>query len=180
MLACSGQFALCFHSGPEPYPCKLYPDGLSANCQCMVFNKTNYTLIDGILNYPVYLSTIQACGANVSGCQQTNQAPVCKFLNGGALIPGANVISTFDPDSHDLIVKALKGQEKITVCQKAPYAGCMSAPCQLNSDGSTATCKCPVFYGRFQLVGDQAQCSLGGDLVPSASYFPTLDNNPPR
>jgi hypothetical protein len=52
----------------------------------------------------------------------------------------------------------------------------MTAPCLLNSDG-TANCKCPVFYGNFQLVGKNAQCSLGGGLVPSASYIPILDTN---
>lgn len=54
----------------------------------------------------------------------------------------------------------------------------MTAPCELNSDGSTANCKCPVFYGKFQLIGHNAQCSLGGDLVPSASYIPLLDSHP--
>jgi hypothetical protein len=54
----------------------------------------------------------------------------------------------------------------------------MTAPCTLSADGSTATCKCPVFYGTFQLAGKNQQCSLAGDLVPSASYIPTLDNQP--
>jgi hypothetical protein len=66
----------------------------------------------------------------------------------------------------------------VTVCSqppvRLPFAGCMTAPCKLNSDGSTAQCKCP---GTFQLIGKNAQCSLGGDLVPSASYIPRLDNN---
>jgi hypothetical protein len=61
-----------------------------------------------------------------------------------------------------------------TECKRAPYAECMTAPGLLNSD-RTANCKCPVFYGNFQLVGTGAQCSLGGRLVPSASYFPLLD-----
>ncbi len=178
-LACTGQFALCFHSGPEPYPCTLSPDGRSADCKCTVSTKTNYTLINAILNYPVYLDTIALCGADGSLCTGTNQAPVCQFLTAGRLIPGADVLSTFDPDSHDAIVHALMGQEKITVCQKAAYAGCMTAPCRLNSDG-TANCKCPVFYGKFQLIGEGAQCSLGGDLVPSADYVPILDTNPPK
>src|SRR5664279_2073297 len=38
MLACTGQFALCFHSGPEPLPCTLSPDGRSADCKCIVMN----------------------------------------------------------------------------------------------------------------------------------------------
>lgn len=177
MLSCTSQFALCFHSGADPYPCHLFPDGRSANCTCMVLNKTNYTLISAILNYPVYVDTVKLCGADGSLCTEANQAPVCKYLDTGALVPGANAISTFDPGSHDDIVKAIKGQNPVTVCSKAPYAGCMTAPCELNSDGSTAQCKCPVFNGTFQLIGKNAQCSLGGDLVPSAAYMPILDTN---
>jgi hypothetical protein len=178
-LACSGQFALCFHSGADPYPCHLSPDGRSADCKCTVSTKTNYVLLTAILNYPVYLDTVALCGADGSLCGGTNQAPVCQFLTAGRLIPGADVLSTFDPDSHDTIIKILKGQETVTVCPKAPYAGCMTAPCRLNSDG-TANCKCPVFTGKFQLVGAGAQCSLGGDLVPSSDYVPILDNQAPH
>jgi hypothetical protein len=54
----------------------------------------------------------------------------------------------------------------------------MMAPCQLDKGGSTATCKWLIFYGKFQLVGSGAQCSLGGNLVPSASYVPELDEDP--
>jgi len=178
MLACNSQFALCFHSGADPYPCRLSPDGRSANCLCTVATKTNYTLMTAILNYQVYTSTVQACGPDGSGCSQPGQAPVCSYLNNGALIPGADVLSTYDPESRLEIIKAIAaGESGITTCSKAPYAGCMTAPCQLNGDG-TANCKCPVFYGDFQLVGRDAQCSLGGDLVPSASYIPVLDSHP--
>ena len=179
MLACSSQFALCFHSGPEPYPCTLSPDGQSANCLCTVSTKTNYTLMTAILNYSVYTATFNQCGSTGAGCPNTGDAPVCNYLQGGALIPGANVLSTYDPDSRQAILKALaSGKPSTTTCPKAPYAACMTAPCTLSADGSTATCKCPVFYGKFQLVGTGAQCSLGGDLVPSASYIPVLDNLP--
>lgn len=178
MLGCSTQFALCFHSGADPYPCHLSPDGRSANCLCTVATQTNYTLLTAILNYPVYTATLNACGSNGAGCSQVGQAPVCSYLNGGALIPGANVLSTYDPESHNQLVKAFASNEAaITTCAKAPYAACMTAPCTLNSDG-TANCKCPVFYGKFQLVGKHAECSLGGDLVPSASYIPVLDKLP--
>jgi hypothetical protein len=179
MLGCSTQFALCFHSGPEPFPCTLSPDGQSANCTCTVATATNYTLINAILNYPVYSATVAQCGTDGSLCPTVGQAPVCGYLQGGALMPGANVISTFDSNSRLEIIKALaSGSSAITNCAKAPYAACMTAPCTLSSDGSSATCKCPVFYGKFQLLGDRAQCSLGGDLVPSASYVPLLDNRP--
>jgi hypothetical protein len=183
-LACSPQFALCFHSGQYPLPCHLAPDGRSANCKCLVLNETNYVLLTAILNRPVYLDTVEACGTDGSLCGGTDQAPVCNYLKGGALIPGADVISTYDPGAHQDLVDALQGKNPVTVCSpppaRLPFAGCMTAPCKLNSDGSTAQCKCPVFYGTFQLVGKNAQCSLGGDLVPSASYIPKLDTSPPK
>lgn len=177
LLACSSQFALCFHSGADPLPCTISKNGSSAQCKCTVATETNYTLINAILNYPVYLATVQACGADGSSCTATNSAPVCALLDGGKLIPGAKVISTFDPGSQGDIVTAIQeGPSAVTVCDKAPYAACMTAPCKLDKGGSTATCKCPVFYGKFMLVGADAQCSLGGKLVPSASYIPELDN----
>jgi hypothetical protein len=177
MLACSTQFALCFHSGAEPYPCTLSADGQSANCLCTVATSTNYTLLTAILNYQVYNATLQQCGSDGSGCPNVGQAPVCSYLQGGTLIPGADVLSTYDPQSRQELVNFFgTGNPAYTECTKAPYAGCMTAPCLLNSDG-TANCKCPVFYGNFQLVGKNAQCSLGGGLVPSASYIPILDTN---
>ena len=179
LLACDTQFALCFHSGPEPYPCKLSPDGNSAYCQCTVATETNYTLLTAILNYYVYQQTLQTCSPDGSNCPSTGDAPVCQYLNNGALIPGANVISTFDPASQAELLEVIEeGPSAVTQCAKGPYAACMTAPCTLNPGGTTATCKCPVFYGKFQLVGSGAQCSLGGNLVNSASYNPALDSNP--
>ena len=181
-LACSSQFALCFQSGKPPLPCTLSPDGRSADCKCLVYNKTNYVLATAILNYPVYQSTVQACFPNgttgPNSCTATNTAPVCQYLPEGALIPGANVISTYDPSTQEALVKAMSFQAPTTTCPKAPFAGCMTAPCTLDEGGHTATCKCPVFYGRFTLMGASAQCTLGGTLVPSASYIPRLDPNP--
>jgi hypothetical protein len=171
-LACSPQFALCFHSGPDPYPCHISPDGRSADCLCTVGTSTNYTLITAILNRDVYDATVNVCKADGRKCTQTDQAPVCQYLTGGALIPGADVISTYDHDTLQEIIKAVfEGNAGLKHCPKGPYAGCMTAPCKLNSNG-TANCKCPVFYGEFQLTGSNAKCSLGGDLIPSASYNP--------
>lgn len=176
-LACSAQFALCFHSGPDPLPCHLAPDGRSANCLCTVQTTTNYVLETSILNYPVYLATVKKCGPYGVLCPKTDDAPVCKLLTNGELIPGADVISTFDPESKQEIVKALATAGKdFLKCDKGAYAGCMTAPCRDNGDG-TANCKCPVFYGPFQLTGKNAQCSLGGDLINSASYNPGLDTS---
>ena len=70
---------------------------------------TNYVLSTAILNHSVYLDTIDACGADGAGCQNiqdpqnTQVAPVCEFLGNGQLIPGAQVISTYDPDSTQRI-----------------------------------------------------------------------------
>jgi len=178
-LKCTSQFALCFESGKPPLPCTLSPDGRSADCKCLVFNKTNYVLVTAILNYPVYQSTVQSCFPNgttgTNTCTAANSAPVCRYLPGGALIPGADVISTYDPSTQESLTKALNHQAPTTTCTKAPFAGCMTAPCTLDDGGVTATCKCPVFYGRFTLAGSGAQCSLGGNFVPSASYIPKLD-----
>ena len=177
-LACSGQFALCFHSGPEPYPCKLSKDGRSADCTCKVMNGTNYVLITAILNWDVYEQTVadDACGADGSGCPPTDSsaapAPVCGFLDNGQLIPGAQVISTYDPESTQSIMDTIPpGASPLMPCN-GPFAGCMTAPCKLSKDGQSAQCTCPVFYGSFQLVGPNASCNLGGGLVPSGSYNP--------
>jgi hypothetical protein len=178
MLRCSSQYALCFESGLPPLPCTLSPDGRSADCKCLVRSDANYVLETAILNYPVYLATVQGCNADPLGCKKPNSAKVCQYLPGGALIPGADVISTYDSNTQDALVKAVNHQSPVTTCAKAPFAGCMTAPCTLDADGHTATCKCPVFTGRFTLVGAGAQCSLGGNFVPSASYIPALDPNP--
>lgn len=181
-LGCSTQFALCFHSGAEPYPCTLSADGQSANCLCTVATEVNYTLIDAILNYDVYTATVQRCNADGSGCPNTGDAPVCSYLQSQTLMPGGNVFSTYDTESRQEILKALAMKNAgVTQCKDEPYAGCMTAPCLLNSDG-TANCKCPVFYGDFELTGRHAQCTLGHNLVPSASYIPSIDiyKNIPR
>ena len=122
----------------------------------------------------MYNATVSTCGADGALCTQTDQAPVCKYISGGALIPGADVISTYDHDSLEEIIQAVfQHKAGLVRCPKGPYAGCMTAPCKLNDNG-TANCKCPVFYGEFQLTGKDAQCSLGGDLIPSASYNPAV------
>ncbi len=179
-LACTGQFALCFHSGAEPLPCKLSKDGRSANCTCTVHNSTNFVLITAILNREVYETTVDvdACGADGSGCTAPDEAPVCAFLDNGKLIPGAQVISTYDPDSTNAIKDAIPpGVSPLTPCN-GPFAGCMTAPCRLTKNGQ-AECTCPVFWGHFQLVGPAATCHLGGGLVPSASYNPKRDPTVP-
>jgi hypothetical protein len=65
----------------------------------------------------------------------------------------------------------------MTVCPKAPYAGCMTAPCKITQSGN-AECSCPIFWGIFQLAQPDAQCTLADNLVWSASYVPALDTSP--
>jgi hypothetical protein len=177
-LPCTGKYALCFHSGPEPLPCTLTEDGRFANCTCDVGDGVNLVLMTAILNEDVYRETVQACGDDGRRCQTQDSAPVCKYLRDGSLIPDADVISDFVPDSTSALRGATDGgSPPVTNCD-GPFAGCMTAPCTMQDDG-TAVCSCPVFYGRFQLTGAGQACTLGGDLVPSASYSPALDPNLP-
>jgi hypothetical protein len=177
VVPCEGRYALCFHSGPEPLPCKLDRRGRFANCTCTVEDGINYVLISGILNYEVYLDTIKACGVDGSRCSKPGSAPVCTAIAEGKLIPGAQVISTYSPDVQGGF-SALLGKETgapaVTNCPKGPYAGCMTAPCKETRSGD-AVCSCPIFWGPFQLTGEGANCTLGDDLVNSASYNPALD-----
>ncbi|HLJ43536.1 MAG TPA: hypothetical protein VKT12_04895 [Candidatus Binataceae bacterium] len=175
-VPCIGQYALCFESGPEPLPCKLSPDGRFANCKCVVKTGLNFVLITSILNEKVYQETVAQCGSDGAGCTvdtvDTNPAPVCKAMQDGNLIPGAEVISDWSPDVQRLLTEG--GTPPLTVCDKAPYAGCMTAPCRQTKDGY-AECSCPIFWGIFQIFGEGAQCTLSDDLVNSASYDPVRD-----
>ena len=143
--------------------------------------RTNYVLITAILNRDVYEQTVRRVWRRWLGLPPTSPnaaAPVCGFLDNGKLIPGAQVISTYDPDSTSAIQDAIPpGVSPLTPCT-GPFAGCMTAPCKLTKNGQ-AECTCPVFWGNFQLVGPSAACSLGGDLVPSASYNPSRDPTVP-
>jgi hypothetical protein len=171
-LPCTGHYALCFESGPEPLPCELTPDGRFANCKCVVKTGLNFVLITSILNERVYQDTVGQCGTDGAGCTAVDSAPVCKAIQDGSLIPGADVISDWSPDVQGLLTEGSPPQ--LTICDKGPYAGCMTAPCKLTPSGD-AICSCPIFWGIFQLLGDGAQCSLSDDLVNSASYNPARD-----
>jgi hypothetical protein len=176
-VPCTGQYALCFSSGPEPLPCKLRPDGRSADCKCTVESGRNYVLMTSILNYRVYQETVKVCGADGSACATTpDKAPVCRAIKEGRLIPGADVISTFSTSQASVLAQShmmAPNKPALTICPKAPYAGCMTAPCRMS--GGYAQCSCPVFWGIFQLAQANAQCTLADHLVWSASYDPTLD-----
>lgn len=180
-LPCTGQYALCFHSGPEPLPCKLSPDGRFADCKCTVESGRNYVLMTAILNYRVYQETVKLCGADGSGCATVpDKAPVCRAIKEGKLIPGADLISTFSTSQASLLAKShmlAPNKPALTICPKAPYAGCMTAPCRMTSSGF-AQCSCPAFWGVFQLSQANAQCTLSDHLIWSASYDPTFDTLP--
>ncbi|HXJ83438.1 MAG TPA: hypothetical protein VMS64_32730 [Candidatus Methylomirabilis sp.] len=175
-LQCSSKFALCFHSGAEPLPCRLSEDGRFAKCTCTVMDGINYVLSTAILNYDVYLKTFWKCGDEGQNCTTTNDAPVCNYLDKGKLIPGAQIISTFDTSSTNTVQATIPPTPPLN-CD-GPFAGCMTAPCTLKKNGQ-AECSCPVFWGHFQLYGPNAQCDLAGDLVPSASYNPKHDPDVP-
>jgi hypothetical protein len=177
LLPCTGKYALCFNSGPEPLPCELTEDGRFADCTCTVQRGINFVLITGILNYEVYQETVRICGTDGSGCSGVDTAPVCKAIREGKLIPGADVVSTFGPSSKSDLVKLQTPNapnKPLTICPKAPYAGCMTAPCKITKSGH-AECSCPIFWGIFQLSQANAKCNLGDDLVWSAAYDPVLD-----
>jgi hypothetical protein len=173
MVPCTSDYALCFTSGPEPLPCTLKKDGRFAKCTCTAQTGLNFVLISAILNYQVYLDTVQVCGLDGSGCAlDPDKAPVCKAIKDRKLIPGADLISTFSPSSQTAIGDALTTGPG-TVCPKGPYAACMTAPCKAKK-GKNPECSCPVFWGSFQLTPTDAQCDLGDDLVWSSSFSPRL------
>jgi hypothetical protein len=166
-----GPFALCYYSGPSSGPedlsCTLTPNGLYANCQCFDIPFGVYFVdINAILNHSVYENTVAQCGIDGSLCQTTNSAPVCRAVNQGTLIPGANLFSTF---SFDCIPSNGIGQ---TGCSQAPYAGCMTAPCFDTGKPGIVQCSCPVFDGPYQVGQNNQACTLGDDLVWSAAYAP--------
>jgi hypothetical protein len=173
-----GPFALCYYSGPdsvpdptlEPLPCELSADGRVASCKCLDIPFGVYFVdIHAILDFSVYLKTVDVCGADGSGCAgAANLAPVCEVINQNRLFAGADRISTF---SFDCAIDRDIGQ---TSCHDpAPYAGCMTAPCVETGEPGFVECQCPVYTGPFQ-VGQgsnqmPASCDLGSDLVWSAA-----------
>ena len=149
-----GPFALCYYSGPSSGPedlsCTLTPDGHYANCQCFDIPYGVYFVdINAILNYSVYQDTISQCGTDGSLCATTNSAPVCQAVNQGNLIPGTSLYSAF---SFDCIPTNGIGQ---TNCSRAPYVGCMTAPCFATDQPGIVQCSCPVFDGPYQVGQDR-------------------------
>ena len=172
-----GPFALCYYSGPSAgatdLSCTLSADGNYANCNCFDIPYGVYFVdINAILNHSVYEKTIAQCGVDGSLCATLNSAPVCANVNGGNLIPGSSVYSTF---SFDCVAENGLG---LTNCPAAPYAGCMTAPCFKTSQAGIVQCSCPVFNGPYQVGQNDQACTLGGGLTWSAAYAPPATPTP--
>lgn len=189
-LQCKGAaIALCYYSGPgdSDTPCELRDGEAIADCTCYKIpeGRPYYVDINAILNLDVYLKTVNECGKNGERCPPggPKEAPVCKEINKGTLIPGADLISTF---SLALVPELGLGS---TPCDQPGteglYAGCMTAPCKvlLDSNGKPlqdasgnelVQCACPTWNGKFQVGQDipPSSCTLGGRNVWSAAYTP--------
>jgi hypothetical protein len=137
----------------------------------------------------LYQRTVKKCGKDGVDCRgQTNMAPVCKAINKKILFArnGADTISTFSfalNSSQGFMI-----EEKS--CEKALYAGCMTAPCKhtdesveiCDSTGEVCSsypvdvCACPTFEGQYQVGKEGAECDIGegqpGDDLWSAAFNP--------
>lgn len=179
-----GPYALCYYSGPDDgstnLSCKVSKDGLFADCDCFEIPWGAYFVdINSILNYPIYQETIEVCGtdgAECSGPSNVNKAPVCQAINANALIPGADMVSTF---SFDCVPENGLGQ---TDCQANLYAGCMTAPCKRTGADGIVECSCPLYNGPYQVGStiEAEECVLGNNLVWSSAYSPTGTTIPPQ
>lgn len=174
-LPCEGgPIALCYYSGPEPETCELTGAGGFAVCKCFEIPYGKYFVdINAILNLEVYLETVDLCGADGSGCQTTNSAPVCASINNGTFIPGTDMISTF---SLACVPEEGIGQ---TNCAKSLYAGCMTAPCTRTGEEGIVECLCPTFDGPFQVGLNDQSCALDQGMVWSAAYNPNVTGTTP-
>jgi len=178
-LQCEGgPIALCYYSGPEPQTCTLTEDGRFATCECFEIPPGLYFVdIHAILNYWVYLKTVNTCGKQGRKCfGKVNKAPVCQAINKGKLLPGAELISAF---SLAKVKEKGLGQTNCPLDPKETdvYAGCMTASCSRTDIEGIVNCTCPTFNGRYQVGQDipKKMCTLGSDLVWSAAYNPNQD-----
>ena len=209
LFCAGGSYALCYFSGPSrsqggnpPLPCVL--TGETANCTCQVYTSGPYFVdINAILNLGAYYETVQACGADGSGCanlhhcgawgtgegcERHKPAPVCKYVRDQnpkdpsvSLIPKADMVSAFS--------FAMQGEYAYgnTDCRRAAlYAGCMTAPCFLPpgaktppSDGDPIQCHCPVFHGPYQVGQDDQVCSILPNVWSAAYRVPRRDGQTP-
>ena len=219
-LACTGNpYALCYYSGPEDpsatvngqsvpaLPCNPNDNqgGATANADCTCYAITsaaaahervyNFVEIGSILNPVVRQATIEACGADGSGCLNmrnlgTGQcdadspviaeggecqvAPVCSYLGsiedgtGQTLYPyleEAALISTFSLTYSEIY------DFGSTPCLEGEpaYAGCMTAPCGEPDENGLTQCTCPMYDGPYQVGQNGAQCDISPNTW-SAAY----------
>jgi hypothetical protein len=186
-VECNGAtIALCYYSGPvtpanavgeisvPATPCVLRPGEDIADCTCIEIPAGMPYLVDinAILNLDVYLDTVNECGLSGRNCLPagTKEAPVCKAIREGKLIPGADLISTFS-FALEREIPIVQGE---CTDENYLYAGCMTAPCKRTGtyDPDSAfplvQCACPTFTGPFQ-VGRSITSNTPCDLrqVPS-------------
>lgn len=173
MLPCTGAYALCFYAGPEPMTCTVAPGADTASCECYALETSGkevyYVDINAILNTCVYLETVKKCGFDGAGCQETNSAPVCGYIQDGTFSPGAELISTYST----AMAQQYGGVTACTECASATYAGCMTAPCTMGTNEageSVAVCECPLATRSYQVGQDDVSCELPDGQVWSAAY----------
>jgi hypothetical protein len=122
LVPCTGRYALCFQSGPEPLPCEVTKDGRFANCTCTVEEGLNYVLITAILNYGVYRDTVAGCKPDSAIAPSRHGAGV-QAIRDGKFIPGANVISPSAPTpSRPSVTSWAAGQSERSVPRASPAA----------------------------------------------------------
>jgi hypothetical protein len=179
-----GPYALCYYSGPDgpslDLGCTINEDGRFADCKCYeVAYGVYFVDIYSILNDFIHKKTVAVCGKDGSACsgpENINKAPVCHSINENKFIPGADLVSTF---SLDCVPTDGLGQ---TNCDPGLYAGCMTAPCKRTSTKGIVECSCPVWEGPYQIgttLPVDEECALGGDLVWSAAFSPSVPTLPP-
>jgi hypothetical protein len=206
-------YALCLYSGPAvgtpvpsdgsasvnpPLPCKLSPDGKSADCTCYGLSTEEYPPyvpyfvdINAILNLDLYLRTVGACGHGGENCSPRqpiragswwNEAPICRAANAGRVIPTTDLISAFSSvKSSDYATGASPNS---TSCTTGKYAGCMTAPCRRTGKTDSAgnelvQCQCPVYDGPFEISQAGVPCDANQLTPPPTGPKTAATGTPP-
>lgn len=174
--------------GQEPMPCEVGEDGSQANCKCYSYDdgdEWNYVAIGSILNADVRAETQAetACGVNGESCLNLgNQAkcgflgeigrgeckiaPVCTHLGAGGDEPGAQTLYPKLPGDYSISTFSFRHAKSYpigsTPCADGLYAGCMTAPCELDEETGYSSCDCPTYEGEFQIgqTLDSESCQL--------------------
>ena len=175
------KFSLCYYSGPDSQtgqpslPCDVQKAGVQADCKCYSYDdgkQWNYVAIDSILNPEVRSATETTCGETGADCINLETqfkcqlsgltgkgncqfAPVCETLGAGGAEPGPQTLYPKLPGDYSISTFSFQHAESYpigsTSCNAGVYAGCMTAPCQLDENGDFSTCSCPTYYGEYQI-----------------------------